>query len=665
MQQLAMTWTGLQPPGHAALPLAVVTLTVRLDPSTSLSTWRFAASGLGEYGADAVACPRIAGIGSLGGDANDLRLLVPEKSGRLYSNPGNNLPNLTLRYPSTAEMQFAALYNSKAGFFFATRDVTGQTKDFNWSSYPVNQGMFQVAHYYPEQAADSVTVPYDIAIGSFQGDWQSAAGLYRSWAAEQTWATQSTTESSPLAGVPIARLAVGDAVGQGAVVNTYQSTVDWSQDNPGVLKSPVFTELWGWEKLGEWYYGDYFPPYEGWAAFDSLVQGLHKENSLLQVLVSGYCIVQATPLWQSGIPAAYAASSESGDQYTWTINQNPLQICQFMSIGSQYWQQQLAANITTLATHGVDSVQLDNWPVTQTMDDFSAGHPRGQGGTWQTDAWIATLGAIRHATASINPKFTLGSEQAAEVFLPFVDIYDTFDCWAELSDTNVGKGIAQAVPLLNFVYHSHVIGRCGYFYGLYNDSYDALLFGRALTWGQMPEFNQPNSLTVNWVSQKMVQYLADIGKARSTFLSEYLVQGTMLRAPSISSPAFPVTISSDSTPGPVQMFPSILASAWRSPTGDTGVVLTNVSPQSVTTSVPIDFDRLELNRGSSYTVSLEDAQGTSIIASGVTGSTAAPVTVKPYGIVALTVSCVTQKPDPWRPLTGCVRREASGAPVVK
>ena len=176
-----------------------------------------------------------------------------------------------------------------------------------------------------------------------------------------------------------------------------------------------------------------------------------------------------------------------------------------------------------------------------------------------------------------------------------------------------------------------------HWFGLYNDGYDSLVFSRALNWGQLPEFHQDSSLKVNYVSQAMVNYFALIGQARSGYLKQFLLDGTMLAPPAIDSPTVAVQISSDSTPGPTQSFPAIQSSAWLAPDGDAGLVLTNISTIPVSVSVPIDFAQLKLSEALSYSISLQTAHGISSVASGVTASTAVSVTVQPYDVVALVV----------------------------
>jgi uncharacterized protein (TIGR03437 family) len=153
-------------------------------------------------------------------------------------------------------------------------------------------------------------------------------------------------------------------------------------------------------------------------------------------------------------------------------------------------------------------------------------------------------------------------------------------------------------------------------------------------------------------------YIKTVTTARQGFAKPYLVYGQMLPPPAITSPMFTISWSFTGLGSGSANFPAIQHSAWQAPQGSVGIVLTNISSQAISVSVPISFSRLGLSRDISYTVSLADANSTSVLLSQLTSDSAVTISVAPLQVELLKIA-PSQPPV----VTG-VANAAGGQPVV-
>ncbi len=198
---LTLTWKGFQylPNGMANLPNVTVTAQISVRVDSELSYWTFAASELGTTSVASITYPYIAGIGKLGASDSDDQLLVPQTKGTMYHNPTVNLTAPTGSfYPSAyASMQMLAYFDATSGFYFASDDTQGFTKDFYWgkSSSPAGDFTINLVSFPTGLPSDTVSLPYNMIVGVTQGDWYAPADMYRNWAVQQQWTQQSRTKA--------------------------------------------------------------------------------------------------------------------------------------------------------------------------------------------------------------------------------------------------------------------------------------------------------------------------------------------------------------------------------------------------------------------------------------------------------------------------------------
>jgi hypothetical protein len=156
-----LNWQGLRPDDGQRYPEAKVTARITVHSDSRFSVWNIRVDNSSPVAVVEIHFPLISGIGILGVTGDDDWLVGPDQEGRLFHNPANPLQWWGQTYPSGfLNMQFLAYYDSTAGFFFATRDIKGQTKDFYWNRQgtPKNDALLALSHVFPILPGRNVTV---------------------------------------------------------------------------------------------------------------------------------------------------------------------------------------------------------------------------------------------------------------------------------------------------------------------------------------------------------------------------------------------------------------------------------------------------------------------------------------------------------------------------
>lgn len=128
---------------------------------------------------------------------NNNRLVLPVRRGVLRSY-GPNEPRgaVSLPYPGpSAKFQFMAAYGavSRKGLYFATDDGGGYSKVFHYTNEPRYDAVILKTEHLPANRGipgTGFSSPYSIVTSPFQGDWWTAARIYRSWWVNQIWASK-------------------------------------------------------------------------------------------------------------------------------------------------------------------------------------------------------------------------------------------------------------------------------------------------------------------------------------------------------------------------------------------------------------------------------------------------------------------------------------------
>ncbi len=580
---------------------AVVKLTVLLPAGSSFSKWQVQVEMTGNATLDRVAAPMLAGIGKLGDWAEDDRLLVPDQNGRLFTNPSQRLRSWERQYPSGfANMQFMAYYDDRVGFYLSSLDTRGLTKTLSWSQPDMKWAVMAETFQGLSGTGNNKAFQTELILGSFHGDWTTAASIYKHWANEQIWCKSTiVNKGTPgwLTGIGISKSYAAHELPK----RTYSDWVQKIEEHMRFFDVPTLAYLCGWEHGGFWASGDYFPPQESWVVFDRALHGIRSLNAVPFLPIAAITLRVDTPVWESD----WGQEAALRDVHSQTVGERDIVMC----LESAEWLNYLRETAFTLAEHGVGLAQLDGLPWTPSQPCYAKSHRHGTvpgcvGRPWEV---VGNFLSLRSALQSRYPNVALSGEGGVELYLPVLDVYASRDCWAEVADTeNVGSGLAQVVPLFHFVYHPHIIFLGDYNLGLWRHlggaAYHNLAVGRSFVWGEICGYNMQDWLA-DQGNQPIFGLLKRCAKARVGFLRDFLVLGRMLRPPQLEAPLIEVESQGGKFRGKV---PSALCSAWQSEHGDVAVIVLNISLQPFKTFMSLSTCQQYIEFGSEMEIYLNN-----------------------------------------------------------
>ena len=169
-----------------------VMATVTLDQQKPLSSWKLSVDGTEGMKITRVVFPNISGLKDLGEEY----LAVPLWMGELIKYPRRQLSSSSARekkyewiYPGTLSLQCLALYNTeKCGFYASCNDTLAYRKIFSMTLDTLNNLTYQISNYPAFDSTSNFYAPaYEAIIGTFKGDWITAAEQYREWGSKQSW----------------------------------------------------------------------------------------------------------------------------------------------------------------------------------------------------------------------------------------------------------------------------------------------------------------------------------------------------------------------------------------------------------------------------------------------------------------------------------------------
>jgi hypothetical protein len=608
---LNLLWEGICLDNDQSYP-ATVSAAISVYDGSPFSTWRIAVQNRGQHAIEKIAYPLIAGVQELGLDGSDDCLVVPTLEGRLYHDPTRNLEWAGNAYPSCfLSMQFAAYYDNNSGFYSACYDNQGYVKRFSYGK-PDKRWATMFWEHYGEgiRYGADFAVPYPVTVGVFQGDWYTAADIYKQWAANQSWAKQSLQEKNippwlTDIGAGSCFLAVANA--KLKPWNTSLAEISaLSKNHHDYANCPYLINLCGWENKGAFSWGDYFPPFEGWSNYDAMVTSLHANGSRLTTLVGTSFINRETDFWKSRKAVSYAARDERGQLVVNTSD--PLFSLYTMCAATPFWGQYLAGITSELTRHGSDLIQFDDFPMPPPETVCYAenhGHPLGLG-KWQTDAALKNLQTIETACRAINREVCFTSEGIAEIYIPYMDAaYFWGDVYSEvgLKEQGLWNGTSEIIPLFHYIYHDRFVGQENYNLGLLipgQSEYNLLCLSRMLVWGEIPLQDTWIKVDSDRYDKNALDLFKRIGQARTSYAKDFLVFGKMLRPLQFSCPLTTVPLGKalgSTNSAPDMQVPGIMHSAWRALDGDSGFVFVNISKTPVPLKLSLDFRKLGLRPG--------------------------------------------------------------------
>jgi hypothetical protein len=617
------------PPGQSGLRLAWdgftlpeasdcrVQATVQLDPGTPMSHWKITIEKPDQLGLRQVRFPRVFGLRR----QDDERLAVPIWMGqraadprRLLCGPDGRGRRFAWDYPGRLSMQCVAYYRSGGGGLYAACDDTAvMRKTFAFWGTTGADVHFETAHYPENQAADTkrYALPYRVSLGTFQGDWTTAAERYRAWATKQPWAQQSRLR-------------------RGLVPDWVLETRLWVWNrgrSPGVLPPAAALQ----RRLGlpvrvfwHWWHGcpydigfpEYLPPREGTEAFKQAMARAHEDGLRALIYMNQRAWGMSTRSWEQEGAERFAVKGEDGKVRPEVYNIFTGRALASMCLATPFWRNKYAGLAEEAFKElGVDGIYMDQACSQVPCYDPHHGHPLGGGSSWIEG--FRTLSEDVRSRCDADRRIVLAGEGCGEAWLPYLDLMLTLQVSKERYSPP--RDPWEVIPFFQAVYHPYAV-TFGSYSSLTMPPYDelwpaefapaeplALLDrryshqfyleqARAFVWGQQPTVANFLAEHLDRRSEE-IEYVMRLARVRSRG-EKYLLRGEFLRPPGLDAPEVVSDFSRLSIyagqksrlTSYTKRHPLALAGAWRAADGDVAIALASIADQPLSLSVALDTE---------------------------------------------------------------------------
>lgn len=507
--------------------------------------------------------PRVGGIKR--GSAEDM-LTIPCFWGRYCLDPVGKLPRHALTYPCSGSMQFWSFMTGGAGLYLASYDGDAWLKRWLWTADARKErAQWLATHLAPVPTPQplSYKLPYEQIIGTFAGDWQDAAALYRRWAIHQPWCSEGKIAE---------RKSIPEKFKQVALWLKYYSepgkVLQEVWDHQQYLQVPTAVHYYRYPiSIFDDNYPEMLPAKPG---FNRAVTDLQRLGISVMPYTQGVIWDMDTQSWRREGGAAAAAKQENGSVYEWMIGPNAYAS---MCPATKTWQEKVFDFTSKLVwDHGVDGVYLDVLSASQAhpCHDRSHGHTIHGGTSWgQGNRQL--MEDLRRRIRAKKPQAFFTTEEICEVYL------DKFDGFLTLDVTRGGyRPPVMLLPLFTAVYHDYAIqygSDCAL--GSATDYFSALL-AEHFVWGTQATLSEMVAPRIG-EKPESAAYLQEVVRCYDRVGRKFLQEGQWLRAPALNVPSEKITLIRK---GGVEVsWPVVRHSLWRAQDGSLGLLVTNWTGQ--------------------------------------------------------------------------------------
>ncbi|MGN0846418.1 MAG: DUF6259 domain-containing protein, partial [Kiritimatiellia bacterium] len=407
--------------------------------------------------------PRLLVAPALGSDGGDDRAVVGVAKGGVVHNPGAKNVGWWVygQMPGSLVAQFAAVYDDRAGLYFAAEDGACQTKILGVER--LAEGVL-VTSRRQDFETGAVVQAYDLVTGGFEGTvrepctWHDAADIYKAWAAKQFWRTKPFRDRTDVpawmrdapAMVRFGRewLTRPDAIR--AWMRDY-----WKKEFP---EAPLVMAYWGWEKHGYWVTPDYFPVVPDNETFARLVADMKKLNGHAFPWPSGYHWTTTYDKRADGsfawddrarfarIAEPHAVYNRDGTRYVRTPSWLRGGDCACMCGGDlwtrEWWNNEICLPLAKL---GCEMIQVDQVVGGAFPPCWAKHHPHAPGnGKWKAEVFLDQLVTMRETMRTVERDAIVCVEEPGEYYNHIVGIQDYRDC---------ESGADEWASVFNYIYH--------------------------------------------------------------------------------------------------------------------------------------------------------------------------------------------------------------------
>jgi hypothetical protein len=600
---------------------------VRLDKS-SLSYWQINVENRSKrFGTWEITYPLIKGLKA--SEDEDVQLAFSDFSGRLLKNPVKRIPELLtddprppqiMSYPSArCTMQYSTLFEGKNnnGLYFATHDAKAYVKKFGYDVDEKDRSLKYGIKNYPEGmgvpgSESSYTMPYEVVIGVYEGDWITASKIYRNWAINQKWCLKG-------------RLSQREDIPK-----WYLNTVIWFAGGPSdnmiplakFLDVPTAFQWYNWHEIPfDTYYPDYFPPITG---FSEKVKQLQSAGIKITPYINSRIWNMNSKSWSSENPQSAACkvpytlfddliSYSRWPSRVWqdlTIsmshwNENPFAV---MCPTTKVWQDKQSEIITRLVSeYSMNGVYMDQTASCQPVYCFDPthGHSIGGGSYW-VEGNRKMVETCKENARKKNPEIILTTEDFAE---PYIDVFDG------LLAANTTGIAPELIPMFNYVYSGYCL-RFGRFTSNFLKSIEGTIYiaglpfmmrnAQMFLWGEQMGWFDPNIVDLESPEAKYLRILCKVLDKEA--VKKFLFYGEMVRPPKLAGDNPVLSAAWDANQKDTEM-PAVSHSAWKAEDGTLGLVFTNLDNSAHTISYNVDTKQYNLPQIKKYTLKVIDGVG--------------------------------------------------------
>jgi len=486
-------------------------------------------------------------------------------------------------YPRECTIQMMAYYKPTAGLYIACEDPAGAPKLIAPLIDPdgVTLG---IGHYPGTQGPGVTQLRYEVVLGTFHGDWYSAAEIYRDWAEKQPFCSRKLSERpnhpkwllGPVVGTTFPMRGQADWDPPAAINPEYTpatNALPYLDKLSTAFSAPLMPILFNWEKAGPWVQPEAFPPIGGAAKMLEFMKEVKAKGWHPMLYGNGVNWVVAQK--NTGYDGMAYFKSHGGDSaiiHRWNGSSGPSAGWRSLyntCVATAPARRMIIGMTRGMAELNPDAIQqFDQGVGAVACYATDHGHPPVPG-PWMTTAFTSLLKEDNEAARSLNPKVAISSEGAPpEVYL------QNFDFW----DARTGGGGEMMCPLYSFIYHEYLNGHSGAYTNSVNDEALRAFVARALVSGYFLNFTlrDKGRIEYDWDQpwersvpdqQAITDWAGRATRLRNGIGRDYLIYGRMLRPWSVTN-----VNKRDFGYGKE---PLVQSETWKAPDGRIGVVLAN------------------------------------------------------------------------------------------
>ncbi len=467
----------------AGMPVHV-TVRVSCPDGHPLTYWNLSVEHNTDYFIDHIDFPNVVVPNDLVATGGDARIFWPAMEGVLIENADIRekgwvrykpieFPNQGWGgyYPGPCPMQFMAYYGRGGGLYIAAHDAQSNIKGIEWHKHASGGIQLNYRLFPGGVGRGTYTMPYNMVLGVFDGDWYDAADIYRNW-----------VESSkmPMPAKLYQNHKLPKWFKESPVVVTYpvRGTKDLGDMSPNEyypytnalphierlskqFDSKILTLLMHWEGTAPWAPPYVWPPFGSKENFLKFVEGLHAQGNLAGVYCSGIAWTMKSNLCdysreeefkRKNLKEIMTVAPEGDVRYSNICSGPSAQRWSYdMCPANRYVEDVVVGQVNKIVNSGCDYIQYFDQNLGGACYfcySKKHGHPPAPG-LWMKEAMVKIYKRLLQEMEKSGRAVLIGCEAAAaEPFIPYLLFNDL--------RFNVNLWIGTPVPAYAYVYHEYV-----------------------------------------------------------------------------------------------------------------------------------------------------------------------------------------------------------------